>query len=127
MKSVLVSNDKYEIEVDVSKNRIYFKIIGFWKNVNEVPNFISDVEKAVNMVTPGFSIISDLRVAKPPAEETRKLHVKTSEIMVNNKINKIAEIVDSSILKMAVSRTTVKDLKRKSFLSLEEAEKWLDE
>ena len=123
----IAENEKYEIKVEASKKRIYFKVIGYWKRVEEVPNFISDVQKAVNIVGPGFSIITDMRSASPPAEEARQLHVKTSEIMKNNNVNKIAEIVDSSVVKLSVSRTTSADLKRQSFSSVEEAESWLDE
>ena len=124
---IIAENEKYVIKVDTSKNRIYYKIIGFWKTVEEVPDFVSDTEKAANMVSSNFSLITDLREAKPPISEVKELQGKTFNIMMKANLGKIAEIVDSAILKMSVSRVAGTDVQRQSFKSLEDAEKWLDE
>ena len=41
----IAQNNYYELKYDENKNRVYFKIFGFWQSMSEVPNYHSDMEK----------------------------------------------------------------------------------
>ena len=55
----VASNDHYVIEVDESKNRVYFIMKGRWVDTKAVPRWIEDVREAFRYVKPGFTELID--------------------------------------------------------------------
>jgi hypothetical protein len=74
---IIAKTDKYSLEVNKPKNRIYLKLQGFWRSVVDVPNDFSDFQRATQEVTPGFTILTDAREMKTPSPEVAELHRRT--------------------------------------------------
>ncbi len=126
--NTIAKNKFYEIAVDQSKNRIYFKIIGFWQSPDVVPNYLNDIKKASKEVTPGYTILSDLKEMKTPPQEVGELHKYAQTVLVTAGLRKTAEIVESAVLGMALSNyAKASNMNKKPFSSLVEAENWLNQ
>lgn len=127
MKNI-VENQYYSIYVDQDKNRIYLTILGFWRALDLVPNYISDIAKATQSVSKGFTILTDLTQMKPPPQEVGGIHMKAQKALVDAGLSKTAELLPAdAIAQMAVDRYSRESgMEKGSFSSREEAEKWLD-
>lgn len=124
----LVNNDKYEIAVDQKKNRVYFKIKGFWKDPSDIPNYIADWEMTLQHLKPHFTIVSDLREMKPHSTSLTPVHEKAQRLLVSAGLDRTAEIMgDAVLLEFQTKQYAERSLMKKmEFETLEEAEAWLD-
>jgi len=124
----VVANEYYEAGVEPSKNRLYIKVIGFWKNPEQVPNYVSDLRTAAEKLEPGFTILVDLRMMKPPATSVTPVHVEAQQMLVEHGLSRTAEVVGNAVLlelqlkKFAQESAMIKA----EFNTPEEGEKWLD-
>ena len=123
----IAKNEFYEIHYDDNKNRVYFKIIGLWNSPKDVPNYISDIQKTANTVKSGFTLVSDITQMRTPPQEVGELHEQAQQILVRAGLDKTAEVVTSSILKMTANQYAKKsNMTKQTFTSKEEAENWLE-
>lgn len=124
----IAKTDFYELHFDEAKNRMYLKIIGFWKSDEQVPNYISDVDKVISMTKPGFTRLSDAIEMKAPATSVLALHEKAEKHLLAAGLDRTAVVMPEVVLldlqlKKFADKT---DMKKKEFATLEEAEAWLD-
>jgi len=130
MREAIANNEYYEMEVDREKNRSYSKYKGYWKSVDEVPNYLDDIRRVINRLKPGFTTVIDLKEMKIPPPEVMELMIKAQEIGEKSGFSRSARIVLTPLEKLAtkriVSEASVKE-KSREFNTVEEAEKWLDE
>ncbi|MBN1571599.1 MAG: hypothetical protein JW984_00200 [Deltaproteobacteria bacterium] len=129
MKEEIAKNDYYEMYVDENKNRYYSKLKGFWQKASEVPNYIDDNKKALDRLSPGFTLLVDNIDVKPPAQECMDLHVKAVEMCNKAGIGETALIVNQMIVKFAGGRALREggiEEKSRQFNDPKEAEDWLD-
>ena len=123
----IAKNNYYEISVDTSKNRLYLKVKGFWKEKTEVPNYLKDMRNAGQSLSRGFTVLADLQEMKAPSPEIGVLHQETQAILVQAGLDRTAEVLSSAITKMSTSKyTKTSGMKKMDFSSTNEAEKWLD-
>ena len=124
----IASHDKYSIEVDKNKNRIFLKILGFWAKPEDVPNYVNDVKKAADQVTKGFTIITDVTDMKPPPVEVNKVHEEAQKSLIEAGLDRVAEVVSEDVLKkMVVDRMSKgSGMQKKTFANQNEAIAWLD-
>jgi hypothetical protein len=124
----IAETDKYLIEIDKSKNRIYLTIKGFWKDVKDVPNYYSDWQRAMEEVTPGFTILMDAREMKTPTPEVAKLRVHAQKMVVDAGVRKMAELVPAGKTEQITLIRYAKEsgMKTKSFENRDDSEAWLD-
>lgn len=129
MEKVKIAETKfYTLHVSPEKNRAYLKIFGFWRNVESVPDYLSDWKKALSKVKKGFTLLTDASEMKTHPQDVRKLHEEAQALVMAMEVQKVAEIVKDDITEMqlnAVAKTT--KFPKKNFKSSEDAEKWLDE
>ncbi|HEY9044562.1 MAG TPA: hypothetical protein VIN08_01640 [Ohtaekwangia sp.] len=129
MSQIKISENKYyTIFVSPEKNRAYLKIIGFWRNPEIVPNYLSDWNTALSKLKKGFTLLTDASEMKTHPQEVVKLHEQAQAILLKNGIKKVAEILKDDIAEMqlnAVAKAT--QFPKKNFRLAEDAEKWLDE
>ena len=125
----IAENEYYSITVDEKKNRIYLTILGFWRDPDVVPNYVSDITKAGQSVSKDFTILTDITQMKPPPKNVGEIHMKAQKVLVDAGLDKTAELLPAhAIAQMAVDRYSRESgMKKGSFSSREEAEKWLDE
>ena len=76
MKQLVTKNERYEFEVDLAKNRIYFTPTGDWDSPQDVPNYLGDIKKCIGMVSKGYTVLSDITNLGVPSPEVKyhKVH-----------------------------------------------------
>ncbi len=126
----MIRTDHYEIRYDDRKNRFYFKIIGYWSDPSQVPDYIDHWSRMASKARPGVTVLSDVREMKVPAESVQPLHEQAQAKVLEAGLAKVAEVTGSAVTKLSLDRISktsgMKTIKR-SFTTVEEAEAWLDE
>ncbi|MBN2441499.1 MAG: hypothetical protein JXJ04_09130 [Spirochaetales bacterium] len=126
----MINNDYYELDVNVKKNRIYWKVKGFWPSADVVPNMGTDWQSCLEKVKKGFTIIADLREMKPPPEAVKKLHEDAQKSIIDTGVSKVATVMESTVTKWSVESITNKsgmNVLLQNFNNVLDAENWLDE
>ena len=129
MKQEIAKNDYYEFHVDTDKNRFYSKLKGFWQKASEVSNYIDDLEKGLESLSSGLTLLVDNRDVKPPTEECMKLHVKALEVCNEAGLSRTALVELQAIVRIAGGRALREsgvDETSRQFNDIKEAENWLD-
>lgn len=129
MESIVVKENKYyKIVVSQEKNRAYLKIIGFWKNIETVPDYLNDWKKATALLAKGFTLVTDATEMKTHPQQMKIVHEQAQAIIIKAGVKKVAEIVKDDVSEMqlnSVAKTT--HFPKRNFNTIEEADKWLDE
>lgn len=129
MKKKIAKNSYYKIYIDEIRNRIYITFYGLWQEVAEVPNFVEDIEKAIQALSSGFTVLADTRSMKTPTKEVDDLHSMVLRIMDKAGLDRLALIIDREILRIAGGRVMreggIKE-RMEFFKDTDGAEDWLD-
>ncbi|GAA4423634.1 hypothetical protein GCM10023188_02670 [Pontibacter saemangeumensis] len=126
-KIVVAHNPCYELIYDNSKNRIYLTVKGFWKNREAVPHFLDDLQKALRLVKPDFSLLSDLRTMLTHPQRLSSLHIEAHNLIKLAGLSKAAIVVPiDRIATLQVEEINSKStMSSENFSSVVEAEIWL--
>lgn len=125
----IVKNKYYEIHYDESKNRIYYKVNGFWENTEAVPNYKTDILSVANYVKPNYTMLVDTRKLEVHPQDVEKLRIWAQEEAIKMGMYRAAQIVSEDFisgLQFDNMADKAKFMKGK-FSSFEEAEEWLDQ
>jgi hypothetical protein len=127
---VEIKNDFYEMRIDNSKNRVYFKIKGFWRDPISLSNYLIDWENVIKKMNPRCTILTDAtEMTAPTREVVEKCHIPAQQLVMK-KAGRIAEFVSSAITNLSIQnlgKMSGMDVLKKSFHTKEEAEAWLDD
>lgn len=127
-KVQVAMNACYDILYDSPKNRIYFTIYGYWKNKECVSEFINDWTKALDIVKPGFTILTDMRTMITHPQELSNLHQESHTMVLDAMVTKVAHIMPTDKIAYlqvhSIHEST--NLPSKNFQDVEEAEQWLN-
>lgn len=127
MKTIIAENPYYIISIAPDKNRAYLKIIGFWRNTEVVSSYLDDWKKALSSLQSGFTLLTDATEMKTHPQELRKLHEDAQKLVFNAGLSKVAEVIKNDITEYQLdSIAEVTAFPKKTFKSMEDAEKWLD-
>ncbi|MFT2008264.1 hypothetical protein ACMA1I_06280 [Pontibacter sp. 13R65] len=99
----IARNQFYEFSYEPDKNRIHFRMLGYWKSPEVVPEYLKDWGKTLEMAKPGFTLIADVRDMITHPVTVKQLHEKAIESCVDAGITYVAEI--SPLDKIAVLQT----------------------
>jgi len=124
----IADNEAYSIYVLASKNRVYFKIKGYWRNAAAVPEYLNDWSKALNLLNDRFTMVTDSTEMKAHPDDVKELHHQVQAMLLKKQVIRVAGISTTSITEFQlnnIAKTT--GLPKKNFRDLAEAEKWLDE
>lgn len=124
---MIAQTPQYELSVSKPKNRAYLRIIGFWRNPEQVADYLEDWRKTVAVLKPGFTLLTDAREMKIHPASVRKVHEEAQAFIIKNGLLKVAELQLDKIAEMqldGVSSDT--NMPKKNFNNPEEAERWLD-
>ncbi|WP_125185102.1 hypothetical protein [Botryobacter ruber] len=91
-KFSVADNTCYGLLYDLSKNRIYFTIRGFWKNKEAVPNFLSDWKRILLLTMPGFTVLADFSSMLTQPQELNTLHQEARRMMLEAGVLLLAQI-----------------------------------
>ena len=127
MKKTIANNDHYSIEIDRTKNRLYFTPQGFWEDVAAVPNISSDMDKAARELSKGFTLLSNLVNFKTPPQEVLARLGEIQKSLARSGCTRIATVVGQNVLVDMASQRHSKaaGITSKSFSGQAKAERWL--
>lgn len=128
MTTSIAQTPQYRLSVSKAKNRAYLTIIGFWRNSEEVSEYINDWKKAVAALNPGFTLLTDAREMKIHPVSVRELHEEAQALIVRAGVRKVAELQADKVAEMqldGVSKET--KMPKQNFNDPVKAEQWLDE
>ncbi len=126
--TTVAHNASYELLYSYTKNRIYLSIKGFWKSPESVPNYLQDIEKALKLSTPGFTLLTDLRTMLTHPPRLNMMHIQAQNLIQAARLGKAVRVIPSDrIATLQVEEISNKSLMpSKNFTSLQEAENWLN-
>jgi hypothetical protein len=129
MKNAIAKTEFYLIQVDQVINRAYLSFFGFCSKPTEIPNFLSDIEKACRRLNTGFTLLTDALQLKIPPPEVAALHEKSQELWIKGGLSWTAEVLpESAVVQLALNRySKTTGMKKRVFKTLSEAEDWLDD
>ena len=125
-----ISNEYYEIGYDLSINRMYLRIKGFWKNREQVAYYTSDIEKICKLLRPGFTLLTDLRQMKTPPLDVNRIHQEAQEITNRYGLVRTAELLpERDVVLDHVMKKIASDsgMKKQEFTTMKDGEAWLDQ
>ena len=124
----IAQTPQYQIDVQKEKNRAFLKINGFWRNPEQVSGYLSDWEKAVAELKPGFTLLTDATEMKIHPLTVRVSHEQAQILIIKAGVRKVAELQQNKVAELQLD-TVSQDTKmpKKNFNEREEAEKWLDQ
>ncbi|MBN1162960.1 MAG: hypothetical protein JXB45_00135 [Candidatus Krumholzibacteriota bacterium] len=126
----MLENQYYTLDYDSRKNRVHWKVIGFWKSVEVVQEVKNDWNAILKRTSKGFTIIADLTEMNAPPKAVEKLHEEIQETIIEAGVRKVATVLSSTMTKWAVISITDRSgmsVYLKNFNSRLDAESWLDE
>ena len=127
MKTI-VQNERYTIQIDQEKNRLYLTLIGYWKDRSVAPDYLRDLKNAVRSLSQDYTILTDVTQMKTPPQDIVNLHLEAQKQLIADGLKKTAELVGHDIIaKMALDRFSKESgMTKGSFDDKKEAEAWLD-
>ncbi|SIT89331.1 hypothetical protein [Pontibacter indicus] len=121
-------NSCYEISYDSVRNRLYFNILGYWKNNDSVPEYLKDWDKALQLVSPGFTLLIDMRTMITHPQQLNTLHEQSQRKMRAAGLGSIANVMPTDRIASLQVADIIKrvDVPVQDFVTCEEAQHWLD-
>lgn len=127
MKQLIAKNDHFEISVDAEINRMYLKIIGFWKIQTIEGDYVASVTTALSHLKKDYTLLTDLREMKTHPAEVKELHIAAQEILVDKGLLYTAEICSSSFVEFQTDTLSKEsNMPSKQFQDEKEAILFLD-
>ena len=98
--------NKIEIRADVSKNRIYLVLAGFF-NDEEMKKAADQAIQEVKKLKPGFAVINDISKFKPTTPQGAEEMKRAQEFVQTAGVGRVIRIVESAVLtEMQFARTS---------------------
>lgn len=125
-------NEYYDLSYDPAKNQINWKVKGFWRS----PDVVPDVEKHWDAILaraekPGFTILADMTEMKAAPPEVEAIHRRIQQKTMALGVRKVATIVSQSVIAglagKRVGRELGYDQVARNFNDRAKAQAWLDE
>ena len=130
MMETVAKTEYYIVAIDRQKNRLYLTGRGFWKNLTVVSDYTDEIMQAVRRLSPGLTVLADLREFKTPPVEVGDMIITSQKCVFEIGIGKSAQVVGKNMaIEMPMSRyakTSGIQPQNRSFTTINEAEAWLD-
>lgn len=125
MWNVICDNERYDIAINVSINRMKLSVKGLWQTGD---GYLEDLEKACKGLKPGFDLVANLTAMKP-AGAVGVVHEKAQKLLLSCGLLRTAEVQsDRAIVRITVDRYSDNSgMEKQVFTSSENAIAWLDE
>jgi hypothetical protein len=120
----------YSFTVDTESNRLTIEFLGVWASPEDVPNYLSDLDKALCKVTRGYTLLTLIEDKKPPKLAITKLHKAAMQACMDAGYIKCAIVLKAGKMLQKLSTNVIGKLAGfdfKTFGDEQEAVKWLDE
>jgi len=129
-RETIARTDYYTFEVDTDINRLFLTLFGFWENAGVAPDIFTDIENALDKLTPGFTNLVDMTRFKIPPNDVKELFEKVQHRIIARGIAKNAEVISSAFVEVnleeVASQSELSKVLRQ-FKGMAEALEWLNE
>ena len=121
-------NSCYEISYDSIRNRLYLSILGYWKNNDSIPDYLKDWDKALQLVSPGFTLLIDMRTMIAHPQHLNNLHEQSQRKMRTAGLDRIANVMPVDRIAGLQVADIIKrvEVPVQDFSTYDEAQRWLD-
>ncbi|PTB95798.1 hypothetical protein C9994_10120 [Marivirga lumbricoides] len=124
----IAENKEYTIRLDLVSNRTFLTIVGFWRTPDDVPSYLEDCKKAVGILKPGFTLLTDVTQMSIHPGEVRDIHLEAQQIITNAGVKKVAELQKVKAAELQLNGVAQESgMPKKNFNSREEAITWLNQ
>ncbi|MDY6864726.1 MAG: hypothetical protein SVY15_01960 [Halobacteriota archaeon] len=118
---------KYEIRTDVTKNRMYLKLAGFFHE-EEIAGDIDIILEEVKKLKPGYDAVSEINEFKPASPKAAAAMMKAQKALKESGLNRIIRVSGSNVLGRKQFERSGKEAgySADTASSVEEADRMLD-
>ena len=116
---------EYQITAEPSRNRIFYKHFADLAQANDLPEYLDDWQQALDAMTPGFTILSDMTELIDVSEQLVGLFEQVQQMLNGRGLRMIATVHAPGNAHPHEESTA--ELPRRFFTDLWEADKFLDE
>ena len=102
--NVIAENDYYKLAYDESKNRVLWRMIGFWKSLAVVPDFDKDWDRAQSLAKPGFTIYADLSKLEIMPPEVEKAQEERQKKLIHEGCRRVACLIGKETSKISLNK-----------------------
>ena len=125
-----IEHENYSLDVNVDKNRVYFKLIGNIPSVDSIPKFEADWNIVLDEMglTKGFTILGDLREVEPLPQDVQDLQTKVQTTIMQKGCKKVAQVAAMATVVEVNKFSEGSGLKEilRGFSLVNSAERWLE-
>jgi hypothetical protein len=124
---LLVYRPEYRISLDESRNMLLYERLEELTFAKRLPHYLSDWQRALEKVRPGFTVLCDVRRTLGPNMDLLPVFLRTYEMMMAAGIAVMAEVYPAGPTRMPVSRILgqLSSLPTRQFRDLSAAEDFL--
>ena len=127
-QEIIIATPYYELVVDIPKNRIIIRVFGFWKSIENVPEYLNNWKVAISKVKKGFTILADLKQMKTHPKDMLELHIQAMDLTQASDCGPSASVVHYDIAELQMDRLyKQKQVEKNKYDSLVEAHAFLDQ
>ncbi|MCC9165354.1 hypothetical protein [Pontibacter harenae] len=118
----------YKLLYNPSKNRVYFTIIGYWKNKDAVPEFLQHWKTALRLVKPNFTILTDMSSMITHPQELNDLHAQAHKLVMQAGVARTAHVIPADKIANLQAKAIADHtgFVVGNFATLKEADEWLN-
>ncbi|MDM8552152.1 hypothetical protein QUF72_18855 [Desulfobacterales bacterium HSG2] len=124
----IAKNAYYELAYDEVKNRIYWTMKGYWRNMSVVPDFDKDWDTVQRMTRSGWTIFGDLSALRAMPDDVKNAQDERQKKLMRDGCTKVSCLVKSAVTKISLNVALADsgmDKILRYFDNAIEAERWL--
>ena len=124
----IAQNEYYSISYLPEKNRIYYKVTGYWDSTEVVPEYLTHIKEVLKHVKRGYTMLVEVADLVPHPDDVETLRKQAQRMAVEAGMLVAAEIVPNDILSdiQMDNMTGQTSFTVGKFGSYADAETWLD-
>lgn len=125
----IAHNNCYTLSFDETKNRIYYSILGYWKNHESIPSFLTDWDKTLQLAASGFDLLVDMRTMLTHPQQLNSLHEEALQKVIAGGVSRVANVMPHDKIASLQAAEILKNvnLPTQNFETCEAGEQWLNE
>lgn len=119
---------EYHVRVDEARNRMVYERFEELTIATELPHYLPDLQRALALLRPGFTVLADLRRTLGPNLHLMPVFLASHTLMMQAGIGMMAEVHPLSHTMYQISQAVRAQthVPTRQFTSREEAEAFLD-
>ena len=119
---------EYQLTVDPTRNRIFYKHYQELERATELPDYLTDWKQALDSVQTGFTILTDVTNLPATSEHLMRLFIQAQQLCVSHGVRQVAEVhsPEADTYKASRQAREQSSMPVRTFSDLWEADKYLD-